>query len=281
MATVKKINISFYIKAITIFIICAFFAFIMLVPFAWMLSASFKRNTEIFLYPIKWIPDVLHMENYVKVWTTINFLRYYANTAKLAAVITIIQLFTCSLAAFSFSKLRFPGRDALFLGYLGTMMVPWHAILIPQFLVVRTLGLYNTHLGIIMLNAFSAFGVFLLRQNMLSIPDSLHEAAKLDGCGPFRIYWNIILPLTKTGLATLTILVFNSTWNNYMQAMIFLDSDHLKTIQVGLALFKQEYTTDYTAIMAGTVCSVIPVVIVYAFAQKHIIEGVAFSGIKG
>ncbi|MCL2069152.1 MAG: carbohydrate ABC transporter permease [Oscillospiraceae bacterium] len=270
-----------HISTLVIFPICALFAFIFLVPFAWMLSASFKNNIEIFEYPIRWIPAVIRTENYVKVWTDINFLQYYTNTVRLAVVITVIQLFTSSLAAYSFSKLRFPGRDKLFLGYLGTMMVPWHAILIPQFIVVRDLGLYNTHLGLVALNAFSAFGVFLLRQNMISIPDSLHEAAKLDGCSYFRVYWNIVLPLTKTGMAVLTILTFNSTWNNYMQALIFLQSDHLQVIQVGLALFRQEFTTDFAPIMAGTVCAIIPVVIVYTLAQKHIIEGVAFSGIKG
>ena len=268
-------------STVIFFPICVFFAFIFLVPFAWMLSASFKTNIELFEYPIRWIPPAFRTDNYVRVWTSVNFLQYYTNTARLTVLITIIQLFTCSLAAFSFSKLRFPGRDKIFICYLATMMVPWHAILIPQFIVVRNFGLYDTHLALVALNAFSAFGVFLLRQNMISIPDSLHEAAKLDGCGPFRTYWNIILPLAKTGIAVLIIFTFNSTWNTYMQALIFLQSRNLQVIQVGLAQFRQEFTTDFTAIMAGTVCAIIPIVIVYAFAQKHIIEGVAFSGIKG
>lgn len=269
------------VGTVVIFIICAIVAFIMLVPFFWMLSASFKLNTEIFSYPVRWIPEVFRLDNYVKVWTEINFPTYFLNTAKLAIIITLLQLFTCSLAAFSFTKLRFPGRDKIFLAYLATMMVPWHAIMIPQFIIVKNLNLYNTHWSLILIQAFSAFGVFLLRQNMLSIPDSLHEAAKIDGCGSFRTYWSIILPLTKTGLATLTVLTFNSIWNDYMGPMIYLDSDNLKTIQLALASFKREFSADYGAIMAGTVCSIIPIVIVYIFAQKYIVEGVAFAGVKG
>ena len=161
------------------------------------------------------------------------------------------------------------------------MMVPWHAIMIPQFLVVRTLGLYNTHASLILMQAFSAFGVFILRQNMLSIPDSLHEAAKIDGCSTFGIYAKIILPLTRSGLAILTVLTFNNVWNDYMGPMIYLDSDNLKTIQIGLAAFKQQYSTDYGSIMAGTVCSLIPVLIIYILGQKQIMDGVAFTGVKG
>ena len=167
------------------------------------------------------------------------------------------------------------------MAYLATMMVPWHAIMIPQFIVVKAFGMYNTHLSLIVLQAFSAFGVFLLRQNMLSIPDSLHEAAKIDGCSTFGIYRKIILPLSQNGLATLTVLTFNSVWNDYMGPMIYLDSDRLKTIQLGLASFQQQFSADYGAIMAGTVCSVIPIIIVYCIGQKYIVEGVAFAGVKG
>ena len=262
------------------FILCLIIAYIMLVPFVWMLSASFKDNNHIFSYPVEWIPKNPTFENYYRTWNDIDFPIYFLNSLKISVLVTILQLFTCSLAAFSFTKLKFPGRDKIFFFYISTMMVPWHAIMIPQFLTVRFMNLYNTHASLILLGTFSAFGVFILRQNMLSIPDSLHEAAKIDGCSPFRVYWSIILPLTKSGLATLAILTFNGTWNDYMAPMIYLDSNNLKTIQLGLALFRQEYAADYGAIMAGTVISIIPVVVVYVFAQNNIIEGVAFSGLK-
>lgn len=266
---------------VIIFLFCVLIAFIMAVPFVWMLSASFKANTEIFETPTRWIPTVFRSLNYEKVWKDIAFLQFFFNTAKLAVCITAMQLVTCSLAAFSFSKLHYPGRDKLFVMYLATMMVPWHAIMIPQFIIVKSIGLFNTHLALILLQGFSAFGVFILRQSMLSIPDSLTEAANIDGCGTFRTYLTIIIPLTKTGLITLAILTFNTVWNDYMGPMIYLDSEYLYTIQIGLASFKQQFSADYGAIMAGAVSSILPVILMYAIGQKNIVEGVAFSGIKG
>lgn len=266
---------------IILFIVAVLVAFIMLVPFVWMVSASFKLKKEIFSVPIHWIPETFHMDNYQTIMQEIPFVRYFLNTAKITICVTTLQVITCSMAAYAFSKLHFPGRDKLFLAYLGTMMIPWHAIMIPQFIVIQKLGLYDNHLSLILTGAFNAFGVFLLRQNMLSIPDSLSEAAKIDGCGPVGIYTKIILPLSKSGLATLIILTFNNVWNDYMGPMIYLDSQANRTIQLGLATFKREFDTNYGAIMAGTVISLIPIVIVYVLAQKYIVEGVAYSGLKG
>lgn len=188
---------------------------------------------------------------------------------------------TASRAAYAFAKLKFPGRDKIFLCYLSTMMIPWYVILIPQFFIMQKLHLYDTHWSLILTGAFNVFSVFLLRQNMLSIPDSLAEAAKIDGCGPWGIYVKIILPLCTTSLATLVVLIFNSVWNDYMGPMIYLDTDSKKTIQLGLATFRRQFDTDYGAIMAGTTLSLIPVVILYAVAQKYIVEGIAYAGVKG
>jgi multiple sugar transport system permease protein len=264
-----------------IFILCVLVAFSMIIPFVWMVSASFKAKTEIFTKPIQWIPKVFRTVNYETVFQDIPFPIYFLNTAKITICVTALQLITCSMAAFAFAKLKFPGRDKIFLGYLATMMVPWHAIMIPQFMVIQKLGIYDNHLSLILTGAFSAFGVFIMRQNMLSIPDSLNEAAKIDGCGPFGIYTRIALPLSKTGLATVTALTFTYVWNDYLGPMIYLDTDSKKTIQLGLATFKRQFDTNYGAIMAGTVVSLIPVVVVYALAQKYIVEGVAFTGVKG
>lgn len=153
--------------------------------------------------------------------------------------------------------------------------------MIPQFVVMQKFRLYDTHLALILTGSFSAFGVFIMRQNMISLPDGLKESAKIDGAGPWKIFWTIFMPLSKTGAATLVALTFTQVWNDYMAPMIYLDSDTKKTIQLGLAVFKREFDTDYGAIMAGTVISLIPVVIVYAAAQKYIVEGVAFTGLKG
>ena len=273
----KKIKPS----SIVLFLVCCAVAVAMIMPFLWMVSASFKLRNEIFSRPIQWIPQTFHKDNYETILEKIPFSRYFFNTAKITIIITLLQLVTCSMAAYAFSKLHFPGRDTIFLCYLGTMMVPWHAIMIPQFIVIQKLHLYDNHLSLILTGAFSAFGVFLLRQNMLSIPDSLNEAAKIDGCDPVGIYLRIILPLTKTGLATLTVLTFNGTWHDYMGPMIYLDKDVNRTIQLGLATFKREFDTNYGAIMAGTVISLIPVVIIYVTMQKYIVEGIAYSGVKG
>ncbi|XBX09919.1 carbohydrate ABC transporter permease [Enterocloster clostridioformis] len=273
----KKVKAS----NVILFIVCVLVAAIMLIPFIWMLSASFQQNTEIFRKPFQWIPEIFRFENYERVWTQVDFLKYYLNTIKVTVLSVTIQVITCSLAAFAFTKLKFPGRDKIFFAYIATMMVPWNAIMIPQFIIIKNMGLYNTHAALILIGSFNAFGVFLLRQNMLSIPSEMNEAAKIDGCGVMRTYWNIIMPLSKGSIATLIILQFNQVWNDYMAPMIYLDSDSKKTIQLGLASFKQQYSADYGAIMAGTVCAVIPIIIVYAFAQKYIIEGMAHTGVKG
>jgi multiple sugar transport system permease protein len=196
-------------------------------------------------------------------------------------IVTAGQVITCSLAAYSFSKMNYPGRDKIFLCYLATMMVPWHAIMIPQFMIVKKLGLYDSHWALILLQMFSAFGVFLMRQYMLGIPNELSEAARIDGCGELGIYSRVVMPICKPAIATLVIFTFNFMWNDYMGPMIYLTSDKLKTIQLGLASFRSLYKTNYSVIMAGTVCSLIPMVIIFFTAQKYLIEGVAFSGIKG
>lgn len=264
-----------------LFVILMIIGLTMLVPFFWTLSSSFKYDREIFEYPIKWIPEVFHWSNYQEVWTRVNFLTYYLNTIKLSIIVTVGQVVTCSLAAYSFAKMDYPGRDKIFLCYLATMMVPWHAIMIPQFIIIKNMGFYDSHWSIILMNLFSAFGVFLLRQFMLGIPMELSEAARIDGCGELKIYSQIIMPMCKPGLATLVVFTFNFMWNDYMGPMIYLNTDKLKTIQIGLAAFRTEYGAEYGLIMAGTVCSLLPMVLIYCVAQKYLIEGIAFSGLKG
>lgn len=264
-----------------LFVVLMIIGLTMLVPFFWTLSSSFKYDREIFEYPIKWIPEVFRWSNYQEVWTRVNFLTYYLNTIKLSIIVTVGQVVTCSLAAYSFAKMDYPGRDKIFLCYLATMMVPWHAIMIPQFIIIKNMGFYDSHWSIILMNLFSAFGVFLLRQFMLGIPMELSEAARIDGCGELKIYSQIIMPMCKPGLATLVVFTFNFMWNDYMGPMIYLNTDKLKTIQIGLAAFRTEYGAEYGLIMAGTVCSLLPMVLIYCVAQKYLIEGIAFSGLKG
>lgn len=266
---------------ILLWCVLAVFGILMIMPFLWTISSSLKTNTEIFEIPFQWFPEELHWDNYVKVWTEIPFLTYYLNTLKIAVIVTAGQILTSSMAAYSFSKMNYPGRDKVFLCYLATMMLPWHAIMIPQFIIVKNLGLYDSHWALIVLQTFSAFGVFLMRQYMLGIPNELSEAARIDGCGEFAIFSRIIMPICKPAVATLVIFSFNFAWNDYMGPLIYLTSDKLKTIQLGLASFQSLYRTDYSLIMAGTVCSLLPMVLIFAFAQKYLIDGISFSGLKG
>ena len=277
----KSYKTKIRIQHSVLFVVLLVIGLTMLVPFFWTLSSSLKYDREIFEYPIKWIPEVLRWSNYEEVWTRVNFLTYYLNTIKLSLIVTIGQVVTCSLAAYSFAKMDYPGRDKIFLCYLATMMVPWHAIMIPQFIIIKNLGFYDSHWSIILMNLFSAFGVFLLRQFMLGIPMELSEAARIDGCGELKIYSQIIMPMCKPGLATLVVFTFNFMWNDYMGPMIYLNTDKLKTIQIGLAAFRTEYGAEYGLIMAGTVCSLLPMVLIYCVAQKYLIEGIAFSGLNG
>lgn len=261
--------------------VLAILGLLMIIPFLWTISASLKTNTEIFSVPFRWIPETFHWENYVKIWTEIPFLTYYLNTLKIAVIVTVGQVLTSSLAAYSFAKMNYPGRDKVFLCYLATMMIPFHAIMIPQFIMVKNFGLYDSHWALIILETFSALGVFIMRQYMLGIPNELSEAARIDGCGELAIYSKIIMPICKPAIATLTIFSFNFAWNDYMGPLIYLTSDNLKTIQLGLASFRSLYRTDYSLIMAGTICSLLPMVLIFIFAQKYLIEGISFSGLKG
>lgn len=253
----------------------------MLLPFLWMISASLKTNLDVFQFPIQWIPKNPQWSNYVEIWHKIDFARYYFNTIKLTVIITLAQLLTCSLAAYAFAKIDFPERNALFVGYIATMIVPFQVLMIPQFILLRNLGLVNTHMALILLQSFSPFGVFLLRQFYLNIPNELLEAARIDGLSEFGIYRRIMLPLSRPALATLTILTFVFVWNDFLGPLIYLHSPKLRTIQLGIRMFISQYSADYALIMAASVCSLVPVVIIFLAAQKYFVEGISFSGLKG
>ena len=256
-------------------------AAIMLLPFLWMLSASLKEDRDVFTFPIQWIPEEPRWANYSDIWTRIPLLTYILNTVKLTIIVTLLQLFTSSFAAYAFAKLRFKGRNALFLGYIATIAVPWQAYMVPQFMMLRGMGLNNTHLAIIILQAFSAFGVFMMKQFYEGVPTELCEAARIDGMTEYGIYAKIMLPLAKPALSTLTIFTFVNTWNDFLGPYIYLTRDNLKTIQLGLRSFIGQYSSEYGLIMAGSVVTMIPVLAVFLSLQKYFVEGVASSGLKG
>ena len=267
---------------IMVYAILLLIAVIMIIPFLWMLSASIKTDREVFLMnPFVWIPEVPRWDNYVKIWTKIPFLKFIENTVFLTVVVTVLQLLTSSFAAYSFAKLQFKHKSALFLAYIATIAMPWQVYMVPQFIMMRKMGLNDKLLAIICLQAFSAFGVFMMKQFYEGIPDDLCEAARIDGMSEYKIYAKIMLPLSKPALSTLTIFTFVATWNDYLGPLIYLKSPAKKTIQLGLKMFMGQYSSQYGLIMAGSVLSLIPVLIVFLFLQKYFVEGVASTGLKG
>jgi multiple sugar transport system permease protein len=254
---------------------------IVLVPFFWMLSASLKIDNEVFSFPIHWIPKIFQWKNYATIWQKIPLLVFYRNTAFLAVTITVLSLITSSLAAYAFAKLRFKARNALFICYVGTIAVPFQVYMIPQFILIKGLHLNDTLLALVLIQSFSAFGVFMFRQFFVSIPEELSESAKIDGMGELGIYRNIILPLSKPVIATLTVFQFVYVWNNFQEPLVYLTSTRNKTLQLGIRMFITQYSADYSLIMAATVCSLIPIFLVFIAAQHFFIEGIATTGLKG
>lgn len=266
---------------VIVYTLLVLLALVTLIPFFWMIVSSLKLEREVFAYPMTWIPETWHWENYSLIWQRVPLLTYFRNTAFVAVMVTFLQTLTSSFAAYAFAKLEFRGRDVLFLAYIGTIAIPWQAYMLPQFLMMNSFGLYDTLWAMVVLQAFSAFGVFLMRQFYRGIPTDLCEAARLDGLSEYGIWGRIMLPLSKPAIATLVIFTFVNTWNDFMGPMIYLTKDENKTIQVGLRRFIQQYSADYNLIMAASLCSLIPVSIVFLFLQKYFIEGIATSGLKG
>lgn len=265
-----------------VYAILILIAVLMIIPFIWMLSASIKSDREVFqMNPFVLIPENPKFSNYHDIWTKIPMLKFAENTVFLTIVVTILQLLTSSFAAYSFAKLDFKHKNTLFFAYIATIAMPWQVYMVPQFIMMRKFGLNDKLLAIICLQAFSAFGVFMMKQFYEDIPNELCEAARIDGMSEYRIYAKIMLPLSKPALSTLTIFTFVNTWNDYLGPLIYLKSEQKKTIQLGLKMFISQYSSDYGLIMAGSVLSLIPVLAVFLCLQKYFVEGVASTGLKG
>jgi multiple sugar transport system permease protein len=253
----------------------------LLLPFYWMVVASLKTNNDVFTIPITWLPDPVVWRNYVDIWQRSDMTTWLRNTLLLSVIVTFLQVLTGSLAAYGFARVRFPGRNALFLAYIGTIAVPWQSYMIPQFILMSKLHLSNTLWSIIALQAFGAFGVFLMKQYYETIPEELSESARVDGLSEFGIYRRIMLPLSKPAIASLALITFVTTWNDYLGPLIYLRSPELRTIQLGLSTFISQYNAEYALIMTGSVLSVLPVVVIFLLGQRHFVEGIATTGLKG
>jgi multiple sugar transport system permease protein len=256
-------------------------ALTMVTPFIWMVSTSLKTNLEVFTFPPTFIPAEFQWHNYVDIFEVVPYGRWFFNSLFITLTQTVLYLFVASLAAYVFARLRFPGREPLFLLYLATLMVPGEVTLIPKFILIKELGLIDTFTAVIIPGVFNAYGVFLLRQFFLTLPAGLEEAAIIDGASYFRIYWSIILPLVKPALAVLAIFSFRGAWNDFMWPLIVINSDNMKPLSVGLSSFQGLYETNWPYLMAASTLALIPIVIVFVAAQKYFVEGVALTGLKG
>ena len=266
---------------IAVYVILILLSILTIIPFAWMLSASLKLNKDVFAWPMQWIPAQPQWQNYVNIWTKIPLMKFISNTAILTVVVTLLQLLTSSFAAYAFAKLHFKGRNLLFLGYIATIAMPWQVYMVPQFLMMSGMGLNDKLLAMVCLQAFSAFGVFLMKQFYDGIPDELCEAARIDGLSEYGIWRRIMLPLSKPSLATLTIFTFVNTWNDFLGPLLYLHTESKKTLQLGLRMFIGQYSAEYGLIMAASVVALIPVLIVFLALQKYFVQGIASSGLKG
>ena len=270
-------NIIVVVKYVVVILL----ALTMIIPFLWMISASFKDSLHVFDYPIDWIPNPPKVENYSYIWGRANYGLLFYNTLKITIIVTVLQIITCSLAAYAFSKLEFPERDKIFLAYLATLMVPYQVVMIPQFSIIRTMGLANSHLALILINAFNPMGVFLMKQFFEGIPKELNEAARIDGLNDLGIYKQIIMPLSKSVIGTLVIITSVNQWNDFLAPLIYINSTRLFTIQLGLRNMISENTAEYGPIMAASVISIIPILIVYLRFQRFFEESLASSAVKG
>jgi len=253
---------------------------ITLAPFIWMISTSFKSAESVFTYPPQWIPKHPTIEQYQKLFREVNFLQFFKNTVIVALGITLFSLFLNSLGGYAFAKYRFPGREKIFALLLATMMVPGQITMIPVFLMLKSIGLINSYWGLIIPAGASAFGIFLMRQFITTIPNDLIESARIDGCSEFRIYWTIILPLCKPVIAALGIFTFMGSWNAFLWPLIVMIKEDMYTLPVALANLSGQYATKFGLLMAGAVVVVAPVIIVFILAQRYVIKGVAVTGLK-
>jgi len=255
-------------------------AITMLVPFIWMLSSSFKSLNEVFVFPPRLFGRRIVWENYTKISSRFSYVTYFKNSIIVSAWVVVWQVFTSAIAGYVFAKLRFKGRDKIFVLYLATMMVPFHVTVITNFLQMSKYGLVNTLWSLMLPSSVSAFGTFLMRQFFITVPDELIEAAKIDGCNPFTTFLKICFPLAKSTIATLAIFCFMGVWNDYFSPLVYLNDIRKYTLPLGLASMKGMYSTDWPVLMAASVIAVIPVLIAFLLAQDAFVKGVMMSGMK-
>ncbi len=256
-------------------------ALVFLYPFVWMLLTSFKLEKDVLTFPPSLINRTFTLDNYVGIWMRVPFFRYFVNTASFATGVTCVSLLLDTMAGYAFARLRFKGRNALFLMVLVTLMIPFQVIMVPLYYEVFKLGLLNTYLGLILPRATNAFGIFMMRQFFVSLPKGLEEAARIDGCSEFKIFRIIMLPLCKPAVISLAIFHFMYNWNDLLYPLVLVTSSEMYTLSSGLAMFMGTHVVEYALLMAGGVLTLLPIFVAYCGAQKYFIKGIAMTGMKG
>jgi ABC-type glycerol-3-phosphate transport system permease component len=262
------------------YIILGVVAVTMFLPFLWMISTAFKPAQETFAYPPTFIPQNFTLDNFREAWAAAPFGLYYLNSFRVAITVTLAQIFFCSLAGYIFAKLQFWGRDVLFLLVVAKLMIPIQVLIVPLYLLIIRLSLADTLTGVILPDLIGAFGIFMLRQFIETLPSELIDSARLDGCSEFGIYWRIILPLIVPALAVFAIITFIDTWNDFLWPLIVISSPARRTLPLGLAVFADEYVVQNNLAMAAAIIVLVPVLVVFAIFQRRIIDSVALSGLK-
>lgn len=270
-------------RALVLHVILIFISIIYVIPFFWMISTSLKQSGREITIPPQWIPNPVAWENYVRVFIVVPFAQFAVNSVFITVTATGFGVLAASLAGFAFARLRFPGRDRLFSLCVASLMLPSIVTLIPEFLIFKNLGLIDTYAPLIVPWSLggSAFAVFLFRQFARSIPLDLDEAARVDGAGNFQIWWMIILPLSRPVLATMAILSVIYHWNEFLRPLVYLHSPAKRTLAIGLAMFKSEYLVQWNLVMTASTLMLLPIVILFFFAQRHFVRGIVMSGLKG
>lgn len=267
-------NIGYYAISVSI-------AIIVMIPFFWMISTSLKSKGALMALPVQWIPEEPTLNAYVQVFQKFPFLKAVGNSLFITICYTLITILSCSMAAFAFTKIKFPFGDGLFKIYLASMMIPTQVTLIPLFIIMRNLGLVDSYTSVIAPSLFKAFGIFLLVQNMRSIPNDFIEAAQIDGAGLWYIYRKIMLPLTSPAILTLSITTFMDSWNDYLWPLVMLTDREKMTITLALNTLNGQYATEYNVLMAGSLISMIPIILVYIGANSKMKTGIMVGGVKG
>ncbi len=255
-------------------------ACVTLLPFYWMLSSSLRTMETMFSLPIQWIPSPPNWKSYVLAWRAQDFTRYFLNSGFVAIAITLSNLLLCSLAGYSLTKFHYRGRGVMFFAILSTMMLPLEVTMVPLFLIIKQLEWANTYQGLVVPFLVDGFGVFLMRQYMMSIPSDLIDSARIDGASELRIFWTIVLPLCKPALVALAVFTFREAWDMYIWPLIIITKDSLRTLPLGISLFMSSYGTSWDQLMAIAVLGTLPMILLFFFLQRAFIQGIAATGLK-